>query len=69
VDIKNEFNFEVIKEINNSLAKSNLFNGITRFRRWPTKLYTSNFESGKNRIRGVQLLRLKNKLFSVSLDN
>lgn len=69
VDIQNEFNFEVIKEINNSLAKSNLFNGLTRFRRWPIKLYQSNYESNQNRIRGCQLLRLKNKVFVLSLDN
>lgn len=69
VDIKNDFSFEVLKEINMSLHMNSLFDGITRFRKWPTKLLTSNYESSENRIRGGQLLQFKDKLFAIVLDS
>lgn len=69
VDVKNTFNYEVIKEINNSLSRFNLFNGLTRFRRWPTKLYCSNYESDLMRIRGANLIKNGDKMYSFVLDN
>ena len=69
VDIQNIFNYEVIKEINNSLTNVTLFDGLTRFRKWPTKLYSSNYESDTNRMRGAQFLKFENSVLCFSVDN
>lgn len=69
VDVRNNFNYEVIKEINNSLVNMNLFDGLTRFRKWPLKLYSSNYESDDHRIRGGRFLNLTNRMLCFSIDN
>ena len=69
IDIENGFNYEVIKEINNSLSRFSLYNGLTRFRRWPRKLYCSNFESEEARLRGGALFRNGQNMFGLTLDN
>lgn len=69
VDVKNHFSYEVIKAINNSLACATLFDGLTRFRKWPTKLYASNYEHSDHRIRGLQLLKKADSVITLALDN
>jgi len=68
-DVENKFNYDIIKEINQSLDPNRLFSQLTRSDVHPQRLFSSNVIDPVLVTNGVSLLYHKEKVYFMHLDN
>lgn len=68
-DVENKLNYDIIKEINQTLDPNRLFSQLTRGEIHPQRLFSSNVMDVNQRTNGVSLMYHKEKVYYVHLDN
>jgi hypothetical protein len=68
-DVENKLNYDIIKEINQTLDPNSLFSQLTRGEIHPQRLFSSNVIDGDQRTNGVSLLYHNEKIYYIHLDN
>ena len=67
--LKNTFYYEILKELNVTIDKDCLFQGLFQSKHRPLRLYSSNLSNPNNRIVGLNLVQVRDKLQCFCLDD
>lgn len=68
-DVENKFNYDIIKEINQTLDPNRLFSQLTRSEVHPQRLFSSNVIDQEKSTNGVSLLYHREKVYYLHLDS